>query len=150
MALSKVTVKRAVQADGNDFLTLADGSSRLAQAVVPVDADGNAIAYGANYSSAAKEDSKILSVAAGAIGEVHTYLDGFSGTAVTVMLFNATSLPINGTAPDWRIPLTAGIGSYWFPTGFSYTAGLVIAFSSTHATLTVTTGSEGYIHTRSN
>lgn len=149
MALTKTIVKRLIQPSGSDFSVLEDGTGVKAQGTAAVDADGNHIAFGINYSSAAAEDSKIVSAVAGSVGEVWCYQDGLSGTALTVMMFDSATLPSNGTAPAWRIPLISGTGGYSFPTAFQFTAGLVVAFSTSHDTLTVSTGSEGFIHTRS-
>lgn len=147
MALTAGTVGRDDEASGQDFAVFNDGVARH-QSMVPADADGNPIAYGTNYSSAAAEDSEAIKASAGVVGEIHTFLEGLSGTAVCAMLFNATSLPANGTAPVWRIPLIGGVGTYYWPTGFQFSTGLTVAFSSTFDDLTVTTGSEGYIHAR--
>ena len=147
MALTPETVGRENEAAGQAFAVLNDGSARH-QSVVLADADGNPVAYGTNYSSSAAEDSEVIQSGSGVVGEVHGYLDGLSGLGVCIMLFDASSLPVNGTAPAWRIPLLGGVGTYFWPTGFQYSTGLVVAFSSTHATLTVTTTSEGFFHTR--
>lgn len=148
MALTQTTVIRTDDLSGDTFLTYDTAGGAKAQGMVMADADGNPIAYGTNYSSSAAEDSKVIKASAGQAGEIHAYLDGFSGTAVTVMLFDASSLPATGTEPLWRIPLVGGVGNYFFPTGLQFSAGLVVAFSSTHGTLTVTTASEGFIHAR--
>jgi len=147
MALTGSSVKRFDDATGDVFATWDDGAKEH-QSFVMSDADGQPIAYGFQGISAVAEDSKVIKASAGAAGELHAYLDGLSGTAVCAMCFNATSLPANGTTPYWRIPLIGGVGSYWFPTGLLFTTGLVMAFSSTHANLTVTTGSEGFFQTR--
>jgi hypothetical protein len=148
MALTLESVGRNNEASGQAFAVFNDGSQRH-QSMVPADADGNPVAYGSNaVTGGTAADSLVVKAAAGALGELHGYLEGLSGSAVCIMLFNATSLPANGTAPVWRVPLIGGVGNYFFPTGFQFATGLVAAFSSTHDDLTVTTGSEGYLHAR--
>ena len=65
-----------------------------------------------------------------------------------LMIFNNTSLPANGTAPDHRA-FVPGLGEAMEslgPYGRKFSTGMVVALSSTRDTLTVTTGSEGFFH----
>lgn len=149
MALTGSNVNRLNPTGGDAFATFTDGAGERHMSMVEVDAEGNPVAYGTNYATTTAEDSAVLKASAGQVGEVHAYQDGLAGTAVTLMLFNATSLPANGTSPVWRIPIVGGIANYWFPTGYQFATGLVAAFSTTHATLTVTADSQGFIHARS-
>lgn len=149
MALTGSNVNRLNPTGGDTFATFTDGAGERHMSMVEVDAEGNPVAYGTNYATTAAEDSAVLKASAGQVGEIHAYQDGLAGTAVVFMLFNATSLPANGAAPVWRIPIVGGIANYWFPTGYQFSTGLVGAFSSTHATLTVTTDSQGFVHARS-
>lgn len=55
-----------------------------------------------------------------------------------LMLFNATSLPVNGTAPVYQFPVpTLAPFSLDLPRGRTFSTGIVWAASSTAATLTV-------------
>lgn len=149
MALTKTNVVRDTDAGpGSDFATFDDPGSDKHQSMVHSDEDGGALVFGVNYSSAALEDSAAISGAT-SVGEIMAVLDNpGTATAVCAMVFDAASLPANGTVPLWRIPMSNGGGGYSFPKGLTLATGLVVAFSSTLATLTVTTASEGTFNVR--
>lgn len=67
--------------------------------------------------------------------------------AAWIHVFDATSLPANGTAPD-RVPIpvaSASVnGDSWGPRGTRFENGCVAALSSTAATLTLVAGDEGW------
>ena len=97
--------------------------------------------------SSALEDSLVVSTAPVNLISVMATLDPTAGTvARCVMIFNATSLPANGTVPAWSFPCNGASGA-----GYAFgdeetlylDTGCVVAFSSTYDDLTVTTGSEG-------
>jgi len=96
----------------------------------------------------AADDSLVALAAPGAVGEVSVSLDTSAGASDrTVMIFDAASLPANGTVPKWRFPVAgAKAASYSFPHGLDCNTGIVVALSSTEDTLTVATANEGYLH----
>lgn len=149
MALTKTNVVRDTDSGpGSNFSTFDDPGGDKHQSMVHADASGNPLVFGVNYSSSALEDSAAVSGAT-TLGEVFGTLDDpDTATAVCVMLFDAASLPAPGTVPLWRIPMSNGGGGYSFPRGLPLATGFVAAFSSTLATLTVTTASEGTFNAR--
>lgn len=147
--LSDSNVNRINPGTGDVFKSPQDQAGRRHQSVVVADADGNPVAYGDNARTPGAADSLVIKAAAGVVGEVHAYQDGLAGSAVCLMLFNATSQPADTAVPEWRIPVIGGLANYWFPTGFQFSTGLVAVWSSTHDVLTATVGgTEGYIHAR--
>lgn len=95
----------------------------------------------------ASADSAVIKAAAGKLGEIMVVLDPAATTDRCVMLFDATSLPADGTDPVWRFPVTgAQAAAYAFPRGLEFATGIVVALSSTWDDLTVTVASEAYFH----
>lgn len=92
--------------------------------------------------------SAVLSASPSTLVELRVILDPTATTDRYVMLFDATSLPSNGTVPIWRGFLPGGVelSESWTETGLDFpTNGIVVAISSTIDTLTVT-GVEAFFH----
>lgn len=70
------------------------------------------------------------------------FIDFYIGTgSTTIMLFDATSLPANGTAPKLRMFGATGPANLWKSfrdggNGIDFSLGIFVACSSTNATLT--------------
>lgn len=96
----------------------------------------------------ASADSLVIKAAPGKLGEILVVMDPTAGiTDRCAMLFDATSLPANGTDPVWRFPVVGSkAAAYAFPRGLEFTTGIVVALSSTWDDLTVTVGLEAYFH----
>lgn len=161
MALTKVSVKRAVQAAGDDFLTLQDGSTRLAQAVGIVDENGDHAGISANplvvstgspastrYQSGATPVTDDAITAAGTrIQELRVILAPSTTNARYVMLFNAIATPANGTVPDWTglVPGGGELSEAFGAIGLGFDTGLSIGISSTPGTYTQVLAGEAYL-----
>jgi len=98
----------------------------------------------------AKADSLVIKAASGVLHDVCVVMDQTAGTTKRcVMLFDATSLPANGTDPVWRFHVDgSGTASYTFSSNepLFFATGIIVAISSTWDDLTVTTAGEGFIH----
>jgi hypothetical protein len=92
------------------------------------------------------EVSAIISTAPTTLMELRVFLDPTALLDRWVMLFDASSLPVDTTEPLWRalIPGGSSINESWNHIGLPFPAtGIVAAISSTPNTLTVT-GAEAY------
>lgn len=111
-----------------------------------VDANGNlkvavtsSSATSSKFTSSAYEASHASS---GAKTVRSIYVSSKAAAAGFVFIFDAASLPANGTVPDFPpVPIPAGPAFVSVPIdeGRSHATGLVVAFSSTQATLTIGT-----------
>lgn len=170
MAYSKKLVKRTDSPSGDEFILQEAPalSEEYAQGVVFIDDLGNPAGHAANplrvgivgivstssapgvsFSSgpSAVDNTVITTVNNSVLRELRCILKPSTTVSRYLMLFNADSLPANGAAPIWRMLVPAGgEASETFNPGLSFSEGIVAAISSTDTTLTVTTGSEGYIH----
>ena len=101
-------------------------------------------------SSAALEDSAVVKAAGGTLYRLN--IINTEAAVRYIMLFDATSLPANATAPLYRFTV-ASSGSLDIDlsslrlgnegsTGLSFSTGIVVANSTTAATLTVSTGDD--------
>ncbi len=124
-----------------------------------VDGSGNARAIRTNVSgiqnnvpglgsasdSSAYEPSHVMSAVACEPSRFAVYSK--AAGAATVMSFNATSLPANGAlpkeAPTPAAPSNRSTTTYANPTG-RYSTGLVLAISSTNASLTIAVANDGW------
>lgn len=99
---------------------------------------GGGSASPSRFNSAGDVASLVVKASGGNLFDYEAY----NAAAATryVQVFNATALPANGTVPD-LMPLeipAAGTGSLAFVNeGCPFTTGIVIAISSTRATLTI-------------
>ena len=90
--------------------------------------------------------SAVISGAPATLVELRVILDSAVAVDRYVMLFDATSLPVDTTPPFWRLLVPAGseASETWNPSGLDFpNLGIVAAVSSTIGTLTVT-GAEAY------
>ena len=74
----------------------------------------------------------------------HLVVYGFTvystkGSAQTLTVHDNATLPANGAVPlfSWALAANAGVGFSWAPQGREFVSGLVLANSSTDATLTI-------------
>ncbi len=108
-------------------------------------AAGNAqvsTAKGTSYSSAALEISRVVSASACSPSKVR--VQNISGSTRYVHMFNASSLPANGTVPTMMFTLTANSGGevvFQIPTE-RFSTGLVVASSSSQGSLTIAASAE--------
>lgn len=161
MTFLKKLVNRLDDLSGDSFILqeAPSGSSEYAQGVVLVDETGSPqgliasplivrISAGTivNFHSGASDITNlVVQATSGSLREVRVVLDP-GAPSRHLMLFNATSLPSNGTAPVWQLFIPAGgEASEAFRHGFAYSTGMVAAISSTHETLTIVTSAEGII-----
>lgn len=94
-------------------------------------------AKGTSYSSAALEISRVVSASACLVSKIR--VQNINGATRYVHIFNAASLPGNGTVPTVMFTLTANSGGevvFQIPTD-RFSTGLVVAASSTQGTLTI-------------
>jgi hypothetical protein len=90
--------------------------------------------------------SVVLKASAGRLRMI--YAANYNAAARYLHLFNATSLPVNGTAPDllFLVAATNGeriVGAEFFgEDGFYFSTGMVAAMSTTRATLTLATAAD--------
>lgn len=105
-----------------------------------------------NYTTitpAAKADSLVVKATPGELIDVMVVMDQTAGTTDRcVMIFDAASLPADGTDPKWRFPVTgSSAASYSFNANepMYFATGIVVAISSTWDDLTVTTTGEGFL-----
>lgn len=105
----------------------------------------NVPGLGSANDSTAYESSHVFSTSACEPARLTVYSK--NGGALTVMFFNATSLPANGALPkETPIPISPSnrtTTSYVNPTG-RYTIGLVGALSTTNSSLTILGTSDGW------
>jgi hypothetical protein len=95
--------------------------------------------YGTSWmDSSALVNSMVVKVGAGNVLQVIGFND--SGSNVYLQLFNATSLPGNGTAPRYSFKIAANANFSLDLTARArpFATGIVLAGSTTPATLTVT------------
>lgn len=99
-------------------------------------------------TGASAEASAVLASAAASIHELRVVLDPTAVTLRYMMLFNATSLPVNGTSPAWRglVPSSGEMSESW-PDGLAFATGIVVALSETSDTLTIAPA-EAYFHSQ--
>lgn len=131
----------------------AGGSAELGTSSDPVRVDPTGttrqpVDHGATYtavSSTALEGSHVLKTSAGTLFTVTVWIDAGAAKAVYYLqLFNATALPVDGTAVTFRapIPIDHQNGSYEILTvdegqgGIPFSTGMVAAVSTTAFTLT--------------
>jgi hypothetical protein len=118
----------------------------------PIDIDIKLGAYHTpvtNYASltpGSAEVSAIISSTPTTLLELRVFLDPTAIVGRWVMLFDASSLPVDTTEPLWRayIPGGSSISESWGAVSLPFpSVGIVAAISSTPNTLTVT-GAEAY------
>jgi len=117
----------------------------------PAYADNNCWA-GADYTSAAKEDSHVVIGTGGAISSFlparfcQAAVTNNSASTVWAMVFDSATLPANGTKPklEWNVATNTTNGEFGY--GMQMNTGVVIACSSTEASLTVTVASSCFFH----
>jgi len=90
-----------------------------------------------NKSSVALATSLVIKPAAGKLYGVSVYNN--NAAARFVQLHDATALPPNGAVPVMvaTVATVANLGLYWGSVGRSFEQGIVIALSTTAATLTI-------------
>lgn len=106
------------------------------------------------YSSAAAEDSAVASDAEAVVDEI--IVTNVSASKRYIHIFDLAALPIDTTAPDICIAIPTATTVSWDCEGTesgglkgeTFYAGVVVALSSTAATLTVTVASEAVITVR--
>jgi hypothetical protein len=104
------------------------------------------------YSSSAAEDSAVASDAPCYVDEI--IATNTSGSTRFLHIFDSATLPADTTAPDVCIAIPAGQTVGWDPEdarssrGTRFGNGCALCLSSTAATKTVTTGSEGVFTVR--
>lgn len=105
------------------------------------------------YSSAAAEDSAVVSAVPARVDEV--IATNKSATDVFLHIFDSATVPANTTAPYICIGVPAGRTVSWDPEkgsdtdkGEPFNSGVAVCLSSTAATKTVTTGSDGVFTVR--
>jgi len=111
---------------------------------IPVSFSSGTLVQYATGGSA--EASAVVVASAAALRELRVVLDPSATTLRYMMLFNATSLPVNGTAPAWRglVPPSGEMSENW-PDGLDFATGIVVALSETADTLTVAPA-EAFFH----
>jgi hypothetical protein len=163
MALTIDTVGRDNEVAGQTFLVLLDGSSRRIQTFAVVDENGAqsgiagapfvvSIEAGTAWASdtaGTAVNGELWRSGAGSLKEVRVLLDPSVVNPRWLMLFDTTTLPVNGATPTWRALIPpAGEISESLPGGeFSFTTGCYAMISSTIDTLT-TVGAEAFFHVR--
>lgn len=98
-------------------------------------------------TGASAEASAQIHNAAADLKELRVILDPSVASIRYLMLFDAASLPINGTAPLWRglIPPAGEMSETWAD-GLPFATGIIAAVSSSADTLTVVPTGEAYFH----
>ena len=102
------------------------------------------------YASSAAEDSAVVATDQARVAEL--IVTNIGGSTRFVQIFEASSLPSNGTVPLFSVALANNTTMFWDPMegigAGAFGSGFVVALSSTAATLTVTTGSEAVFYAR--
>lgn len=163
MALTKVTVRRAAVTDaGTDFLTLEDGSSRVAQAVGVVDENGDHTGIFGNpvitqevfgpttraQSGSAAVASWILATAATRLQDLRCIMAPGTTNARWLLFFNSTTVPVDTTVADWGmlVPAAGQASESFGEIGLGFDTGLTVVLSSTPAALTQVPSGECYLY----
>jgi hypothetical protein len=97
---------------------------------------------GTSYSSAAAESSAVISASATRISQVR--VQNLGASTRYLHLFNAASLPANGTVPKAVLALAAGASgaiTFAIPTD-RFSTGCVVACSTVQGTLTLSAGAD--------
>ncbi len=132
---SRFTAVPPVAVDGDFPYILVDASGAII--VSPSAAVGVT-----TFDSGADVTNIVASAVAATLFSIYGFNN--SGAVRFVHFFDLAALPANGTAPDWvpiRVPDQADFALI-FAKGYAAAAGIVVASSSTYATLTITLGAD--------